>query len=298
MRSPGGNKGMRMFLVLLVLLALPAAAQCDGRVNRTLMGTASGYPVGAKNVDEALASWSFVARFAGFANSQFNKVPVAARNGDSAYNVIAYVLANRLKWREAFVGHFRVPNHDYTAVEVDPDGIGYFTSEGWLQQYAGNERDGYMLAAANRILQNTIGYARVAAANNSAPGVPNNAEGRHAAACMGCHFVGPYALDPLARVLPRKSVNANGDVSFLPAATAPEQMLNTTISTERQLIETLVDSEAFRFSSCRLAFKFVYGRAEYSCEAALFDRCVDVFTETGMMQDAIKTVITDPGFCW
>ena len=24
-------------------------------------------------------------------------------------------------------------------------GVGYFTSEGWLQQYAGNERDGYLL---------------------------------------------------------------------------------------------------------------------------------------------------------
>ncbi len=136
---------MRLVTVLSLMLALPAAAQCDGRAYRTLMGTASGYPVSAKNIDEALASPNFVNRFAAFANSQFNKVPVAARNGDSSYTVMSYVLGSRMQWREAFVGHFRVPNHDYTSVEVDPDGVGYFTSEGWLQQYAGNERDGYLL---------------------------------------------------------------------------------------------------------------------------------------------------------
>ncbi len=225
---------MRLVTVLSLMLALPAAAQCDGRVYRTLMGTASGYPVSAKSVDDALASPNFVNRFAAFANSQFNKVPVASRNEDSGYTVMSYVLGSRMQWREAFVGHFRVPNHDYTSVEVDPDGVGYFTSEGWLQQYAGNERDGYLLGAANRILQNTVGYARIAAANNSAPGVPNNAEGRHAPACMGCHYEGPYALDPLARVLPRKHVDANGGVTFQPAPGTPEKILNTTISSQRR----------------------------------------------------------------
>ena len=289
---------MRALLLISVTLALPAAAQCEGRAYRVLMGTANSYPTSAESIDAALKTPNFVNTFAGFANSQFNKVPVAARNGDSGYRVIAHVLGSGLKWREAFVGHFRVPNKDYSSVEDDPEGVGYFTSEGWLQQYAGNEPDGYLLGAANRILQNTIGYDRVASANNSAAGLPNNAEGRRAPACTGCHYDGPYALDFIARVLPRKRVSPQGSVTFVPAPPAPQPILNTSLSTQRELLETLVDSEAFRFASCRLAFKFVFGREEYSCEAELFDRCVDVFTETGMMQDAIKTLVTDKGFCW
>lgn len=286
-----------MLSLVQVLLAGPAAAQCDARVYRTLLGTSSGFPATAKSVDEALASATFSNRFAAFINSRFNRTPGSGMGQDAPAYVAAHVLMNKLPWRETFVGRFNLPDREYPSVEDDPNGIGYFTSPGWLKRYAGNERDGVMLVAANRILQNTIGLSRLAAANNTAPGVPNNADGRKAAACASCHFIGPYGLDLVAAVLPRKQVDRDGRVTFSAASGAPSSVLATSISSERQLIETLVNSEAFTFWSCRLAFEFVYGREEYSCEAPLFDQCADAFNATGLMQDAVRTLITAPGFC-
>ena len=114
--------------------------------------------------------------------------------------------------------------------------------------------------------------------------------------CVGCHFNGPYALDYVARLLPRKTV-VNGQLQFTPAPHDAQPVLGTMVSDERALLETLVATEAFKFWSCRLAFEFVYGRDEYACDAPLFDRCVDAFEQTGLMQTAVKTLIEDPGFC-
>ena len=206
------------------------------------------------------------------------------------------MLANRLPWRDVFVGRFSVPNRSYPTVQADPNGLGYFTSEGWHLRYAGNERDGYLLVAANRILQNTIGSVRIAAANNSDGNVPNDSAGRRAPSCAGCHYVGPYALDFVARVLPRKRVMNNLTV-FVPPSEGAQPVLNRSVASMRELVETLVASDAFNFWSCRLAFEFVYGRKEYACEAPLFDRCVDTFQASGKIQDAVKVLIEDPGFC-
>lgn len=287
---------MRLLLFLSLAFSLRASAQCDARKWRTLLGTASGYPATAKSTDEALASPKFVNRFASFINSRFNPEPGRNHGADASYYVAAHVLSNDLPWRDTFVGRFNVPNKDYPVVQSDPNGLGYFTSEGWLLRYAGNERDGWLIVAANRILQNTIGSVRVAAANNSDANIPNDAEGRRAPACSGCHYQGPYALDFVARVLPKKQV-LNGKVSFVAPANGPQPVLNRQLSNRRELVETLVTSDAFNFWSCRLAFEFVYGRAEYACEAPLFDRCVDAFSATGKIQAAVKVLVDDSGFC-
>lgn len=287
---------MRLAFTLLLALSLPAAAQCDARKWRTLLGTRSAYPATATSVDDALSKPGFANRFASFVNSRFNPEPGRDHGADASYYVAAHVLSSGLPWRELFVGRFNVPNKSYPTVQADPNGLGYFTSEGWLLRYAGNEPDGWLIVAANRILQNTIGSVRVAAANNSDASTPNDSEGRRAPACAGCHYVGAYALDHVARVLPRKRV-VNGKTTFLPAIGVPQPVLNRQLSTTRELVETLVASDAFNFWSCRLAFEFVYGRAEYACEAPLFDRCVDAFAASGKIQDAVKLLIEDPGFC-
>lgn len=261
-----------------------------------LLGTHGGYAQSAPSVDEALRTAHFNNRFAAFINSKFNPEPGRNHAGDATFWAAQHVMMNQLAWKELFVGRFKVPNGDYPRVTADPNGIGYFTSEGWLQRYAGNEKDGYLIVAANRVLQNTIGSERVAAANNADPNVPNDAQGRRAAACAGCHFEGPYALDPVAMLLPRKTT-VNNQVTFVPTGAGPQRVLNRSVTDLRELVETLVASDAFNFWSCRLAFEFVHGRAEYACEAPLFDRCVDAFQATGKIQDGIKVLVEDPGFC-
>jgi len=248
------------------------------------------------SVDEALASPKFTHLFASFINSKFNPEPGRNHAADSSYFIARHVLANGLPWRQTFVGPFKMPNKDYPVVESDPNGVGYFTSQGWLERYAGNERDGYLIVAANRVLQNTIGSERTAAANNADPDVPNDASGRRAPACAGCHYQGPYALDSVARLLPRKTM-ANGQMVFVPTQAGAQPVLNSSVTTFREFVERLVSSDAFTFWSCRLAFEFVYGRAEYACEAAQFDRCADAFSASGKIQDGIRGLLEEPSFC-
>lgn len=286
-------------MLLLLLLASPARAQqtlCDARTYRTLMGTAGGYPQKAATVDLALASDQFINRFASFINARFNPVPGRSHGEDAVWYVARHVLKTGRPWRDVFVGPFKVPNQQYPVLQEDPQGLGYFTSEGWLTRYAGNEEAGLLLVAAARVLQNTLGLQLTAAANNNAAGQDNGATGRRSAACAGCHFNSAYALDPVAQLLPKKKLGSS-PLTFLPASPEPQAVLNTSIASFRQLMERLVASDAFAFRTCRLAFEFVYGRAEYACEAALFDRCVDTFAATGKVQDAVKTLIEDPLFC-
>lgn len=292
--------GVKPLLSVLLLTSLAAwadpSALCKARAWRTLLGTRGGYAQSAASIDEALRSPLFNTRFAAFVNSKFNPEPGRDHPADSSFYVAQYVMTHDLPWKDTFVGRFKVPNKSYPVVEVDPNGLGYFTSEGWLQRYAGNESEGYLIVAANRVLQNTIGTVRTAAANNADPNVPNDAQGRRALACAGCHYEGPYALDYVARLFPRKTV-VRGQMVFVPTAAGPQPVLNRSVDDLRQLVETLVASDAFNFWSCRLAFEFVYGRAEYACEAPLFDRCVDAFQASGKIQDGIKVLVEDPSFC-
>jgi hypothetical protein len=86
-------------------------------------------------------------------------------------------------------------------------------------------------------------------------------------------------------------------VSFTPPTAGPQQLLGSTIRDDRDLMTALVNSPDFDFRVCRLAFQFLYGRNELSCEGPLFDRCIDSFRAEGTMQAALATVATDPSYC-
>ncbi|MGQ0503910.1 MAG: hypothetical protein ACT4TC_01170, partial [Myxococcaceae bacterium] len=63
------------------------------------------------------------------------------------------------------------------------------------------------------------------------------------------------------------------------------------------LVEALVNSKAFEFRACRIAFEFLYGRPEYSCEGPVFDKCMTSFAQAGTSQSAIASVAKDASFC-
>jgi hypothetical protein len=62
-------------------------------------------------------------------------------------------------------------------------------------------------------------------------------------------------------------------------------------------VTALVESTNFKVNACRLAFKYLYGRPENTCEAQVFEKCVDSFTKDQTMQSAIAAVAKDPSFC-
>ena len=70
-----------------------------------------------------------------------------------------------------------------------------------------------------------------------------------------------------------------------------------TITDDKSLVQTLVDSDSLKFNACRLAFKFLYGRDENKCEGPLFDQCIDAFTAGGTIQSAVATIAKDASFC-
>ena len=50
-------------------------------------------------------------------------------------------------------------------------------------------------------------------------------------------------------------------------------------------------------NTVRLAFKYLYGRTETTCEGAVFDKAVDAFDTKGSIKDALATIAKDPTFC-
>jgi hypothetical protein len=145
------------------------------------------------------------------------------------------------------------------------------------------------------MLNNTTGVKLTAAVQM--PGQDFTATGRQNGACRGCHFDGWFALDRLASVLTKKVVNADDSVTFVAPTAGPQQLLGRTVSNDKDLMTALVESEAFDFRTCRLAYQFLYGRNELSCEGPVFDRCVDAFRASGTIQAALRTVATDPAYC-
>ena len=59
----------------------------------------------------------------------------------------------------------------------------------------------------------------------------------------------------------------------------------------------LVASEEFKVNVCRMAFNYLYGRDENSCESQVFDKCVDAFEKDKTIQSAIAAVAKDATFC-
>lgn len=244
-------------------------------------------------VDTYLKDPAFVERFARFANSKMNPEPGMLPGDDASYTLSKFLLTDGTKpWKDMFVGQYNVTD----TVTPDANGLGYFRSDAWMKRYAGNELAGIRLASAYRIMQNTTGLELTAVTNVDDPNLLSS-DGRKSAQCAGCHYTGWYALDLVARVLSRRK-GTDDKITFTPSTDGPQQILGgKTIKDDKELVEALVASENFKVNSCRLAFQFLYGRAETQCEGPIFDKCVDAFTQTGTMQSALSSIAKDAGYC-
>lgn len=248
------------------------------------------------NVDAMLADPQFPERFARFLNAEFNRRPGVTPAEDAAYYLGKFVVERKLPFREMFLGPYMVDADPagQGVVRDDPEGLGYFRSRAWMVRYAGNESTGLKIVTAYRILNNVIGLKLTATTN--APDVDVSVTGRAKAACSGCHFEGWSALDNVAKILSRREGKGEA-TKFIPSTSPPQPLLDKTIANDKELVTSLVESEAFRFNACRLAFTYLYGRAENACEAPIFDACVKEFTIRGTIQSAIASVAKDPSFC-
>jgi hypothetical protein len=277
------------------------AERCAVRVAIALTGKSPSAPLLSSGnpqveVPALLESEAFVERFARFINTTFNDTPGATSEADTAYHLARYVLVNGKPWRDLFVGPYDVTTvNNQVTVRDDPNGLGIYRTKAWVERYAGNEENGVKLSTAYRMLNNTTGLKLTAAVQT--PGVDFTATGRQNANCRGCHYDGWFALDRVASVLTRKVTNPDMTVTFTPPTAGPQQLLGTTIRDDKELMTALVSSTDFDFRVCRLAFQFLYGRNELSCEGPLFDRCVDHFRAEGTIQAALSTVATDPSYC-
>ncbi len=252
-----------------------------------------------------IATPAFQDRWSRFVNSQWNRTPGANPAEDAPYYLSEYVLQNNKPWSDMFLGQYDVALDatDKTKVDVtaNANGLGYFRSQAWLDRYSGNELAGYKLSTAYHLMNNTIGLQLIASTN--APGADVTATGRQAAPCNGCHYDPWYALDKVSRVLTRVQVPKDpNNIVYLPPSDGTQTVLgNVTIPQsldgDKQLVTALVNSDTFKFNTCRLAFNFLYGRNENSCEGDVFDKCFTAFSSSGMVQDAISTVAGDPSFC-
>jgi hypothetical protein len=280
---------------------------CATRLSLALTGRAASdellaSPDPKAEIDAMLASDAFVEQFARFINSQLNPEPGETPAADATYWLARHVLTNNRPWRELFDGKYRVEAVAATdttpataRVVDDPQGLGYFRSRPWMIRYAGNEEEGYRLNSAYRIQQNVIGLEITAVTN--VPGTDISATGRMAGACRSCHYDNFFALDKVAKVLSRVSGPMNNP-TFTPPTEGPQQLLDgRTIANDAELVTALVESTQHKFHTCRLAFQYLYGRAEAQCEAALFDRCIDEYTNTGDIRAALRVIAADQSFC-
>lgn len=283
------------------------AGRCASRLAITLTGSAPSAELSAAAkpqdlVDQLIASEAFNEQFARFLNASFNAEPGANTGEDATYHVAKHVLVTKAPYKNIFVGPYALTRQGQGAnapvvVSSDPNGLGYFRSSDWMNRYAGNEDAGLRLIAAYHMVNNVLGTT-VAAVTNQ-PGADTSATGRAAAGCRGCHFDAWFALDPLAEVLSRTRRNANNVLTgFTPPPPGPKTVLGgKTVNNDKELIETMVNSEEFVFNACQLSFKFLYDREVNSCEAAVFDRCITEFKATGMIQSALASIAKDPTFC-
>lgn len=304
---------MRRLLGLgAVVVALTAQAQsaeeldrrerCAVRLSVAITGKAPGLDLLTSidpqaQADALLDTVDFVERFARFTNASFNRNPGMSAEDDVAYYLAWEVLSKRQPWKQLFVGQYKVEKNASDAVVVtnDPQGLGYFRSGSWKRRYAGNEPNGVLLSAAYRILQNTIGLKLVPSTN--APDADISASGRQSVGCRGCHFDSIFALDTVASVL-GKRVGVGATATFSPPDGTPATVLGgAVVHDDKELVTTLVESEAFRFRACRMGFEFLYNRRENSCEGPVFDRCMKELRNNGTMQAALAAIVKDPSFC-
>lgn len=295
----------------LLLVAAPARAQetsyqCMRRVGTVLNvpywwsmenKTDAGTP--QQRVPEFLAQPAFAQRWAAFLNSRFNSQPGLSAEEDVMTAVVAHVLANNKPWKDVFVGRFALSGPGgYPKISDDPAAPphGFFGLKPWQRRYAGNEENGVMLQAAYRILRATLGVELVASAQNASGDA--TLTGRQRAECRGCHFDSAYALDHVAGLLPwwRKGVGPR--MTIEPRVPTPQTLFNgRTVQSLDELLAIAVESDAFSFWSCRLAFEFAVGRPETGCEAPVFDACVDALRGTGDIRAGLAAIMTHPTYC-
>jgi hypothetical protein len=284
-----------------------ARVRCATRVSMALTGRAPSDALLSEldpqsKVDELLADPAFIDQFARFVNSELNPEPGETPAADATYFVARHVLENNRPWHELFDGKFDVEpvpaaggNPATARVVDDPAGLGYFRSRPWMVRYAGDEEDGYRLNAAYRIQQNIIGLD--VGAVTSTPGTDISATGRMAGACRSCHYDSYFALDKVAKVLSRRTGPAMNP-TFEPPTEGPQAVLDgRMIADDAQLVAALVESVDHDFRTCRLAFQFLYGRGEATCEAKLFDACIDAYNASGDVRDALRTIAKDESYC-
>jgi len=309
-------------LMAAVVVASSASAQqldaqkaqrCATRLSIAITGKSASSTLLADSnpqasIDALLASSDFQDRFARFTNATFNadREPGAVPAEDAPFYLAKYVLQNNKPWSQLFLGQYNVAVASGQAVDStnvvvtqDPNGLGYFRSKPWMLRFAGNELAGIKISTGYRMMNNTIGLTLVASTN--APGADVSQTGRHSAGCTACHFDGWFALDLVASVLSRKvTTTSNGTttISFGPPPATPQQVFGgITVADDKDVVTALVNSTAFQFRSCRLAFMYLYGRPEQTCEGPVFDKCMTEFGQTGMITDALKTVAQDPSYC-
>lgn len=280
--------------------------RCATRLYTAMIGEgAPASAISAKNpvadVDALLEEPRFIERFSRFANSQMNNAPGMKPSEDASYAMSKYVLENDLPWSEMFIGKFDISPADPSEpmgeamVRPDPEGLGYFHSRDWMVRYAGNEPNGIRIVYAYRMMQNIIGLQLAASTN--APDADVSANGRHAPQCAGCHFSPWFALDEVASVLGTRT-GTGADVKFEASKNGTRSILGgVSIANDRELAEALVGNEAFDVNACRLAFKYLYGRIETSCEGPVFDRCVTGFKADKKITSALRAIAKDPTFC-
>lgn len=299
-------RGLR-WLTLGVLVALPSAAQtaadlarerCANRLTRSIQGQRPKAALLAEadpqaNV-EGLFDRVFVERFAAFVNGKFHDRYSNRPEENTPHARIVRVFNLDLPWKDVFIGQWVIGPNVATPTVPSDTAIGYFTDAGWMRRYAGNEEAGYRLSSAYRILQNTIGLKLTAATNNASG--ENDSVGRERPECRGCHWDGTFPLDKVARVLSRKQ-GSGSSMKFVPPTDGPQALLGKVITTERELLEALVHSDAFLFNSCRLAFEYLSGREETTCEAPVFDACMDTLRRTGSMRQALIAIARRPEYC-
>lgn len=279
-----------------------ATARCTRRVSHLLgMSTRSNVTALAgatpqQKVREWLDTQQATRSFARFVNARFNPEPATNLSEDGVYAAVRFVLQGHKPWRELFTGRYLI-NHTNNLITEDATApaLGYFGSVGWQKRYLGNAPDGLMLRAAYRVMQNTIGIElRPSAVNFEGDAT---AVGRERPECRGCHFLSPYALDKAASLLPRK-VGVGGGAKVQVVPVTPQVFLgDLEVRDFEHFLEVLTTGDPFAFRTCRLAFEFAYGRAESGCEAQVFDRCVDVFRQSGQMKDALASILEDPAWC-
>lgn len=281
--------------------AAEKAERCATRISIAMVGEgatpdllASATPQAA--FDTLVKDARFVERFSRFINSEFNRTPGMTAAEDASYYMTKFVLTNNKAWSDMFVGPYDVVQQGADAVvQPNANGLGYFRSRAWSVRYAGNELAGIRIVTAYRMMQNTIGLALSATTN--APNVDTSAQGRKAAQCAGCHYNPWFALDKVASVLGTRT-GTGTSTQFSPSTLGPQQILGgVTVSNDKELAQALVGNEAFDVNACRLAFKYLYGRAEYSCEGPVFDACVAAFKKDKLITSALATVAKDPTFC-